>query len=79
MPKLKKLELQRNPLTVEGISSLLQEMVNTKLSATIKSLTFTSIPLGDVGIQKVLDLVANHFPELTYLNLTACRASSKTI
>jgi hypothetical protein len=39
----------------------------------------TGAPLGDEGIAMLLPLIAEHFPSLTHLNLTACRISAQSL
>jgi hypothetical protein len=79
MPNLRKLNIARNPLSVVGIDALLQTMVENNQAKNMRSMTFTGIPLGDEGLKCVLQYVAEHFYNLTYLNLVACRSTAVSI
>ena len=75
MPNLRKLDLVRNPLTGQGVTSLLNTMISSGQNLKLQSLAFTGAPLGDEGLALLLPLITSHFPSLTHLNLTACRIS----
>jgi len=37
------------------------------------------VPLKDEGIEIILPILADYFPRLIYINLTACRLTEKSI
>jgi hypothetical protein len=79
IPKLTHLDMARNPTTGEGLHALFQKMVESGQALVLESLTLTGAPLADEGMLLVLPVLAENFPRLTYVNMTACRMSPLSI
>jgi len=71
MPRLKSLDLSRNPLTGNSIVSLYAEIVKSEYP--LENLNITGCQLMNHGLAELLREVEQPGSCITYLNLTACR------